>query len=194
MAKTQDIAALKSQIIRASLDLAAEKSWTDITMTQVAAQAHMDVADVMAIFADKTDILCAHGRAVDAQVAGALNGQSMADDASKDRLFDVLMERFDILNDNRAAMISILNSLTMDPKQMVISLPWLCRSMTAMLELADIPTSGWQGALRVAGLTGVYLKVLRDWIKDDSADMAATMASLDGALSRADQMAGYLKI
>jgi AcrR family transcriptional regulator len=194
MVKAQDIESIKTKLIHAALQCAANNRWDEVSMTQIARAAKIDPEHVIPLFADKTDILCAYGRQVDAEVAKALGGQSVEGDSPKDRLFDVLMERFDVLNDNRAAVISILDSMTFDPKQTVIALPWLCRSMTWMLELSDISTQGWKGALRVTGLTAIYLKVLRDWAKDESADMAATMASLDSALNRADQIAGYLKI
>lgn len=194
MATEQDIETMKSQVIQAALNLAAEKRWDEVSMTQIAVEADINIADIIPILADKTDILCAYGRQVDAQVAKNTNGQSVEGDSPRDRLFDVLMERFDVLNDDRAAVVSVLDSMTLDPKQMVVSLPWLCRSMTAMLELSDVPINGWKGAVRVTGLTGVYLKTLRDWVNDESDDMSATMASLDSALNRAGQIAEYLKV
>lgn len=193
-AKTQDIAAIKTQVICAALDMAARGSWRDVTMRQIAVKAGLDLADIIPLFADKTDILCAYGRQIDARVAESLNGQSMADDTPRDCLFDILMQRFEILNEDRAAVLSILDGVTSDPKQMVISFPWVCRSMGWMLELAGIDAHGWGGALRVAGLSLVYLKVLRDWIYDDSPDMAVTMASLDKALGQIDTIAATLKI
>jgi hypothetical protein len=102
----------------------------------------------------------------------------------------MLMERFERLNKDRAAVVSILGSFKDDPKQMVISLPHLGRSMTWILEAAGIETLGWRGALRVAGLSVVYLYVLRVWTGDDTPDMPKTMAALDRALARVESWAG----
>lgn len=194
MNTAQDIQTIKSDVIQASLDLAAVQPWADITMRDIAQKSGHDLSVIIMLFDDKGDILAARSRQVDAKVAENLHGQSMADDSHKDRLFDVLMERFDVMNEDRAAILSIMRGLPADPKQAVLSLPFVARSMTWMLELAEIPTTGIQGALRVAGLTAVYLKVLRDWAKDDSEDMSKTMASLDKALGHAERVAGYLKI
>ncbi|PCI01322.1 MAG: TetR family transcriptional regulator [Alphaproteobacteria bacterium] len=194
MVKAQDIEEIKSKVIQSALTLAAGARWDEVSMCQIADKAGIPLDEITPLFADKTDILQAYGRKIDADVAQAMNGQSMEDDTPRDRLFDILMERFDVLNDDRASVVSILDSMTLDPKQMVISLPWLCRSMTSMLELSNVETSGWKGALRITGLTGVYLKTLRVWVNDESQDMAVTMASLDTALNRADQMASYFKI
>jgi hypothetical protein len=62
------------------------------------------------------------------------------------------------------------------------------------MDLADIPTNGWAGALRVMGVSGVYLKTLRIWISDETDDMAVTMNELDTNLSRGEKIAGYFNI
>jgi hypothetical protein len=64
--------------------------------------------------------------------------------------------------------------------------------MAAMLETARISSSGMKGLIRTKGLAAIYLATLRVWLKDDSPDMAKTMASLDGYLRRVEGMAGRL--
>ena len=52
---------------------------------------------------------------------------------------------------------------------------------------------GLKGArLLGLGLAGVWLATIRAWARDDSADMAATMAALDNALDRAERIARSL--
>ena len=110
----------------------------------------------------------------------------------KERIFDILMERFEILNQYRAGTISILESFKYDPKQVVIGLPYVCRSMNWMLEACAIDTSGIKGALRVTGVTAIYLKVIHVWKDDDSEDLSQTMAALDKALNQAEWLANRL--
>jgi hypothetical protein len=102
------------------------------------------------------------------------------------------MERFEVLNEYRAALVSILDSFKTDPKQLVISCPHLGRSMSWMLEAAGVETDGLRGALKVAGLTALYIKTLHVWQDDESADMAKVMASLDKDLGRAERFANTL--
>ncbi len=59
-----------------------------------------------------------------------------------------------------------------------------------MLEAAGIDTGGYKGAIKIAGLTALYLKTLKTWREDDSEDMAKTMAELDKNLERSEQWAG----
>jgi hypothetical protein len=44
------------------------------------------------------------------------------------------------------------------------------------------------GALRAKGLMAINLATLRVWLRDDSADMAKTMAALDGYLRRVESL------
>lgn len=181
-------APLKERAVLAALDLAARMGWDMITMTDIADKAHVSLAELADVFDDKSDILVAYGRMIDKRVL-----ETCADPdpsmAERERLFEILMERFDVINDNREAVVSILKSFAPDPKQAVISLPHLGRSMSWMLEAAGIETNGIKGAIRVAGLTIVYLNAVRHWMGDDSADLAKTMAALDRSLGRAEQCA-----
>ncbi len=179
---------LKERAVAAALDLSSRMGWDMITMADIADKAHCTLAELSEVFDDKTDILVCYGRALDKKVLEIYSAPDFSA-GEKDRLFEILMERFDLLNNDRDAIISVLKSFTLDPKQAVISLPHLGRSMTWMLEAAGIETSGIKGAVRVFGLTVIYLNVVRVWMKDDSADLSKTMAALDKNLLRAEQCA-----
>ena len=61
-----------------------------------------------------------------------------------------------------------------------------------MLQAAGVPTSGIRGDLRVRGLIGVWLWVMRTFDRDETEDLSPTMAALDTALARADQLASWM--
>lgn len=182
---------LKERAVLAALDLAARMGWDMVTMADIADKARCGLAELSELFDDKGDILIAYERMVDKKL---LESCAQADLSSpeRDRLFDILMERFDILNENRAAMCSVLKSVLTDPAKAVTGLPHLARSMAWALEAAAIDSSGMRGALRIAGLGAVYLYALRAWSKDDSGDLSKTMAALDRGLGRAEQAVNTL--
>lgn len=179
---------VKERAVDAALSLAAIMPWEMVTMSEIADEADVTLAELSDYFDDKSDILAAYGRRIDRQVLEIV-GTASPDENQRDRLFDILMERFDVIGENREAIVSILKSFRLDPKQAVISLPHLGRSMSWTLEAAGMDTSGIKGAIRLAGLTGVYMNVLRVWIADDSQDLSKTMAVLDRSLGRAERAA-----
>ncbi|MCD8498005.1 MAG: TetR family transcriptional regulator [Alphaproteobacteria bacterium] len=182
---------LKAAVILSALKQAAEIGWAHVSLKDIADGANISLAEMHDHFEDKFDILAGIERMIDKQVLANLSGFS-PEDSERDRLFDILMDRFEVLNEHRAGLTSILQSMTLDPKQAVIALPHLCRSMCWMLESAGISTYGVKGALKVAGLAGIYAKTLRVWVKDDSPDLAKVMAALDKDLGRVENWAGSL--
>jgi AcrR family transcriptional regulator len=177
---------IKEKAVGAALDLAVQKGWQNVTLSGIARKAKIPLATLHQHFADRFDVITAWGRIIDRRVlAGAGDSGS-----PRDRLFDLLMARLDVLNETRGGAISILESFRCDPKQSLVLLPHLCRSMGWMLDAAGIETGGVKGTLKVAALTAIYLKTLYVWRGDESADMAKTMAALDRALGHAEQWAG----
>ena len=179
---------VKEKVIKAAFDLAKTRGWEHVTLAEIAEAAGFERLEIHDDFADKTDILIAYGRLLDRKVLEAV-GESASEESPRERLFDLLMERFDLLNEDRDAIVSILCSFKLAPKEAVISLPHLGRSMSWMLEAAGVSTDGISGAVKVAGLTGLYLNLLRCWREDKSPDMSKTMAALDRDLGRAERFA-----
>ncbi len=106
--------------------------------------------------------------------------------SARDRLFDVMMRRFDALQPYKQAVGRVLYDQLRDPVAAICSACQLRRSMALMLESAQISSSGIRGAIRTKGLSAIYLAALRVWLRDESADMGKTMACLDGYLRRVE--------
>lgn len=189
-AKSSKQQSIPEKLVDAALKLAKTKPWVTITLQEIADNAKVDLADFRDYFEDKTDILVCYGRRIDRKTLASL-GKPDLEDSFKDRIFEVLMARFDILNEDRDALLSILEGFKSDPKAALISLPHLKHSMAWMIEAAGVSTSGWKGAGQVLGITLVYMETLRQWMKDESEDMARTMAALDKSLSRYEQLCQY---
>lgn len=182
---------VKLKIVEAALALAAEQGWDYITLRDISTRSGIGFPLLREEIDDKGDVLVIFGRMIDRKVFE--NMSKIDEDSSpRDRIFDLMMERYDVLNDYRDGVVSIVESFKYDPKQAVICLPHICKSMAWMLEAAGIETVGVKGAMKVAGLSGIYLKVLRVWVQDDGVDLPKTMAALDKALGKAESWAETL--
>ncbi len=180
-------AELPRHIVATALDLAATQGWRDTTLADIAAAAKLSFAEVNAHYASKAAILAAFSKQIDAEVLAG-DDPELVDQPPRDRLFEVIMRRFDVLAPNKAAVRMIVRDLLYDPVAVLCADLALRRSMTWMLEAAHIGTSGLGGLLRVEGLAALYLSVLRVWLADDSEDMAKTMAALDRRLRQAERL------
>lgn len=182
---------IKTAVLLSALTQAEQIGWEHATLKDIAEGAKLTLSDLHDHFEDKFDIIAGIERMVDKKTLSGLRAFS-PEESERDKLFDILMDRFEVMNGQRAGIVSILRSMTFDPKQAVITLPHLCRSMCWMLESAGVSTYGLKGALRVAGLSALYAKTLRVWMKDESPDLSRVMAALDKDLGRAEHWAGSL--
>ncbi|MGH1377547.1 MAG: TetR family transcriptional regulator [Alphaproteobacteria bacterium] len=187
--KTVDI---KQKILDSALTLAVEQGWEYTTLRDIAEHAGISASELYDSIDDKNDILVVLGRKIDKEIIGNVDTSDGDELNSRDLLFDIMMDRYEALNQYREGLVSILETFKYDPKQAVISMPHLCKSMGWMLEVSGVETAGIKGALKVVGLTGVYIKVLKVWAHDESDDLSKTMSALDKSLDRAEQAANIL--
>lgn len=179
------------RIIDAAMALAAEKGWRDTTLGEIAARAEVSLADLYKEVPGKGTILAALSRQVDAAVLAG--GAADMDERPRDRLFDVLMRRFDALSPYKDGLRVIWTETRRDPSAALGVFPHLRRSMGWMLEAAGVRATGLADMLQVRGLVGVWLSVLDTWFKDDSEDLAKTMAALDSRLRQAEEIWASLR-
>jgi hypothetical protein len=170
----------------------AAEGWHGLTMRRVAAEAGIGTAELRRLLPTPLAALRLHLRLADQEVLrGTLPGQG---GSARDRLFDVVMRRLDALQPHRPGVLRLLRDLRRDPLLAVALAPGMAVSMAWMLEAAEIDTAGPGGLLRVKGLGAVWLAALRAWEQDSSEDLGPTMAALDRALDRAEQVARMLRL
>ena len=177
----------RSKAVRAALDLAKDRSWGDITLADIAQAGGLDLADLRREFSCKSDIVRAFQKEVDAEVLAKAKpaGESQT---PRDRLFDMLMTRFEVMQPYKPALKRISSYLCCRPGE---SAALLCSSLASqywMLAGSGAKLDGPGGALRVAGLASVYAKVFQIWLDDSSPSLDKTMAALDQRLARGERV------
>ena len=179
-------------IIDAAFRLAESRGWADVALRDIAAEAGVPFSQLYGRFTSKQAVLDAFSRQVDQQLlAGSESDPS--EGSARDRLFDMVMRRLDLLQPHREALRSIARATRREPLSLACRLCSLRRAMASTLEAAGISAGGLEGCVRVKGLTAIYLSVLRRWFDDDSEDRAGTMAHLDRMLHRVDNCLGRLR-
>jgi AcrR family transcriptional regulator len=174
--------------VRAALELIAERGWRTFTLDDMAERAGLTPAEARALFSSRDAVLDAFFRQVDEAVAA--EGTYPADDPNpaRDRLFDVLMRRFDALTPHRAAMAALARELPFDPPAAARAACRIARALESSLRTAGLAARGPVGIVRVKGLGLIYLYALRAWLADETPDLSATMAALDKGLRAAESV------
>ncbi|MGE0204841.1 MAG: TetR family transcriptional regulator [Hyphomicrobiaceae bacterium] len=182
-----DLTTPRGRIIAASLRLAERRSWRDLTLADIADEAGIALVELSHEFHAKTDILRAFVKAADDEVLRRAPKRN-EDQSARDRIFDVVMTRFDVLAPYRVALKKIMWSVPFEPALV----PTMLCSQHWMLEAAGIASDGLSGGVRVVGLGSVYARVFRIWLEDDDPGLARTMAALDRRLKRGEQALGRM--
>lgn len=188
MVKKADI---PKHIVDAALALAAERGWRDLRLADIAAAADLPIAAVVSAYPSKQAILAAYGRRLDETVAAGCDASDL-DQPVRDRLFDVLMRRFDAMKKDRDGLRAIARDLRRDPLAAMAAGCSVLSAMAVMLEAAGVSAAGAFGLARTKGLAAIYLSVLRVWLEDDTEDLSRTMAALDRHLDNADRAMSFL--
>jgi AcrR family transcriptional regulator len=182
---------LRDRLIEACLALLAERSFETIALADVATRAGVTLADMRGEVGSTFDLIAAFAKSVDKAVLAGTD-PSMATEPARERLFDVLMRRIELLSPHKTALASLFASGRRDPR-LAMGLNQLgVRSMQWMLAGADIESAGTKGAVRAQGLTFLFARVLDVWFKDDDPGLARTMAKLDTELASGARWATML--
>jgi AcrR family transcriptional regulator len=181
----------REKIVAGFMELLAEKRFEEIGFNDIAARSGHSLATIRTEFGSTLSIWAAFAKQVDrAVLAGA--DADMADEPPRERLFDVLMRRLEMLTPHREALRSLTMSLSRNPPLALAFNPIAVRSQVWMLTAAGIGTGGLKGMVRAQGLTMLFGSVLRTWLDDDDPGLARTLAALDKALGRGQRWSGML--
>ena len=179
---------IEARLIDAMLELVTRDGWAGVTLPAIAEDAGARLSELYPAWRSRTAVLIAFMRRIDRAVIETDFAFS-PEDAARDRLFEVLMRRFDALQPHREAVHRIRAGVTRDPATSAAMMRQMGRSMAWMLEAAGLSADGIAGKVKVAGLIGLWLRCMAVWVEDDSKDMSRTMAELDRGLKRADRWA-----
>jgi hypothetical protein len=175
-------------LIAAVFSQAALRGWADVNIAEAARDAGLPLDRVRACFPGRGAVLLRFGILADQAALAA----GSSEPSPRERLFDMVMSRFDALQQHRAGILQLLRALRTDPATSLLLYGATLRSMKWLLDGAGVPSSGTVGGLRVHGLLALWLYALRAWEGDESPDLSATMAAVDRGLDRAIQAEGML--
>ena len=176
----------RDRIIAAALRLAEGRRWRELSLGEIAREAGIPLIELRREFQSKGQMLAAFSRALDQAVLEKFPAPGA--DAPRDRLFDVLITRFEAMQPYKGAIRHIRDDLGRSFGEALAQLRPALKSQYWMLAAAGISGEGGRGLLRVQGLLGVYTRVFQVWLDDDDPGLARTMAALDRRLRRGESV------
>src|SRR5579883_18115 len=123
----------RNAIVDALLELAGERVWEDITISDIAAHANIPLSVFRDCFPSKGAVLSAFMRRIDKIVLDGTTDE-LAGEPVKERLFDVLMRRIEALAPYKLGLESIYDWIRRDPFAAAALNREVVNSMRFMLE------------------------------------------------------------
>ncbi|MCR9257564.1 MAG: TetR family transcriptional regulator [Alphaproteobacteria bacterium] len=173
--------------------LMAERGWNALTVASICEASGLNKNTVFKVAPTKFALMDAFARHIDSEVlAGGIEDDP--EETTKDRLFEIMMRRYDLMGPYRAGLKRLMSDTRTRPLDLLVMGPSIMRAMENMLAAAGIGSEGCKGILRAKGLASVHVSVLRTFVDDDSEDLAKTMAALDRALGRVETYATRFRL
>ncbi len=184
----------ETRLLDSALELAALQGWNNTSMAEIADAAGLDLAGTRAVFASKQALLARLFGRIDEDMLRDLADEGGGEPV-RDRLFDIIMRRFDAMAPHKAGIHAIVSDLIRDPPALAcLAAGPLRRTLEWMLMGAKVDSWGPLRGLQLKGLGLIYAGALRAWFRDDSPDLAGTMAALDKGLGRAEAILRMLPL
>lgn len=175
-------------VLASAFRLALADGWKHVTMSAIAKDADLSLTELRSVLPSK--------QALPRLLSAEINRQVEADyvpaeppEPVRERLFDLLMTRFEKLTPYREGLASVTRDGLMDPFFVINQLCAVRSSMVHLMTLTQLSTDGPFGKIRLKGLSFIYVSVFRIWLRDDTKDLSKTMSELDKALDKADRIA-----
>ena len=171
-------------IAKLTLKILKKKSWRVITLDEVIKTSkNVNIKS-------KIDLLKNINRYVDDALIIQMSKLEIS--STKDMLFEVLMARFDILQQNRKSFIEIYKFFKKSPQQFIHLLPSFLESMIVTAEIAKYNVNGLKGSFRLKGLMAIYFVTFFQWLDDKTTSLERTMTNLDKNLDQAEKLGKFL--
>jgi AcrR family transcriptional regulator len=180
------------KICAAALRLAAARGWENVTLEQIAKAAKIPLPPLKALFADSNAILPLIVRHISAETFKACDKPDH-NAPPHDRLFDVMMARFDRLQQSRKAVLSIAAFARREPRSAVILFQAQIEAMRSTLAFTGFASGKACATLAPLAVWGIHFAAFRAWQHDETLDMSKTMAALDWYLRYAGRAATLLR-
>jgi AcrR family transcriptional regulator len=158
-AATPKPADVRGLIVEALMRLAAMRSFEDISIRDICAEAGVTLADFRDYFPSKGAVLGGFSRRIDRAVLS-----------------------------QRVALREITGWLRRDPVSAWAINRTVLNSMRFMLEAAGIDSEGTAGAVKLQGLALAWNRIVAVWLEDSDPGLSKTLAELDRELTRGERM------
>ena len=176
----------ENKYIKKGFDLINDIGWEEFSLEKLSTKEKIPINDLKVFFKCKNSIVDKFSRMIDKNIESKLRIDDFKDSSKKDILFELIMMRFDEMEDFKGSLVKILDVSKNKPLLISIITKNVMNTMDFFLELSNSYNNYAFDILKKNFLFIIYSISFKTWLSDDTEDLSKTMAELDKLLSTAE--------
>ena len=177
---------IEKKYIKKGFDLINDIGWEEFSIEKLSTREKIPLNELKVYFKCKYSIVDKFSKMIDANIESKLRIQDFNDSSKKDILFELIMMRFDEMEDFKDSLVKVLDASKNKPLLISIITKNVFNSMDFFLELSNSYNNYAFDVLKKNFLFLIYSITFKTWLSDNTADLSKTMAELDRLLSTAE--------
>ena len=172
--------------IKKGFDLINDIGWDKFSIEKLSTKENIPVRDLKVFFKCKYSIVDKFSIMIDKNIESKLRLEDFKDSSKKDILFELIMMRFDEMEEFKGSLAKILDVSKNKPLLASIITRNVMNTMDFFLELSNSYSNYAFDVLKKNFLFLIYSITFKTWLSDNTEDLSKTMAELDKLLSTAE--------
>lgn len=174
-------------IINKSFELIEKIGWERFSFQKLSEKEKIPLNFLKTNYKCKYTVIEKFSQMIDRQVESNIRADDLMDSSIKDKLFELIMLRFDELESFKKALKNIFLSTKKNPLLISIISKNLLNSFDFYLEVSNSYQNSPTDIFKKNFLLLIYSLVFETWLNDNSEDLSKTMSQLDKYLSIAEK-------
>ena len=176
----------KEKLITLGFKLIEKEGWKYFSLKSLAKANKSDLETIKIFFKNKSQFLESFSEMIDDKVLADIDKEEFNKNSIKDNLFELIMLRFENLNNYKTGLKILISDLKKSPVELKKIVKKVLDSMDLFLEIANVKNNYLMDFIKVNIIFIIYSYVFKVWLGDQSPEMSKTMAELDKWLSEAE--------
>ena len=176
----------EKKYIKKGFDLINDIGCEEFSIEKLSIKENIPITNLNDYFKCKYSIVDKFSIMIDKNIEAKLRIEDFKDSSKKDILFELIMMRFDEMEDFKDALTKILVVSKNKPLLVSIITKNVMNTMDFFLELSNSYNSYAFDFLKKNFLFLIYSVTFKTWLSDDTEEKSKTMAELDKLLSTAE--------
>lgn len=177
---------IEKKYIKKGFNLINDIGWDKFSVEKLSTKENIPVKDLKVIFKCKYSIVDKFSRMIDKSIESKLRIQDFRGSSKKDILFELIMMRFDEMEEFKGSLAKVLDASKNKPLLISIITQNVMNTMDFFLELSNSYNNYAFDVLKKNFLFLIYSITFKTWLSDNTEDLSKTMAELDKLLSTAE--------